>query len=435
LVDKGRPIIALTQTNAHPRKLGFWMAVALVMGNMIGSGVFLLPASLAPYGWNAVAAWGITITGAMALAYVLARLTTALPAHRGPIGFVTHAFGAVPGFLVGWIYWVSIWTAVVTIAVAGVSYLSTLIPQMNAAPFVPALCAVGLLWAVTIINLLGVRRAGQFQVVTTVLKLLPIIAVISVAIIAIASGTAAKTPVVAFDFSSIHAAAALTLWALLGFESASLAAEKIDDPARNIPRATLWGTGLTGLLYLAVCSVIALMLPAAIAQTSAAPFASFIAYYGAPEFAHFIAAFAAISCIGALNGWVLMQGELPRSMAAQGLLPPWLSKTDTQGTAVTAMVVSSVVASIFVLLNAAKDTQALFEYLLLLSTSATLWLYLACALAAFHLRVARPVAVAGAVYALYTLWGAGWQASGLSFVLMAAGVPVYLYTRRGRKGL
>jgi basic amino acid/polyamine antiporter, APA family len=431
-VNKGRPIIAIIKNNAHPRKLGFFMCVALVMGNMIGSGVFLLPASLAPYGWNAVAAWGITISGAMTLAYVLARLTTALPDHRGPIGFVTHAFGAVPGFLVGWIYWVSIWTAVVTIAVAGVSYLSTLIPQVNAAPIVPALCALGLLWGMTIINLLGARRAGQFQVITTVLKLVPIIAVIGFAIVAIVSGTAAKTPAIELNALSINAAAAYTLWALLGFESASLAADKIDDPARTIPRATLWGTGLTGLLYLTVCSIIALMLPAEVAQKSSAPFASFIAYYGAPAFAHFIAAFAAISCIGALNGWVLMQGELPRSMASQGLLPHWLGKTDTQGTAVIAMLVSSVIASVFVLLNAAKDTQALFEYLLRLSTSATLWLYLACALAAFYLRVARPVAVVGAIYALYTLWGAGWQASGLSFVLMAAGVPVYLYTRRVR---
>jgi basic amino acid/polyamine antiporter, APA family len=412
------------------QKLGFLMCVALVMGNMIGSGVFLLPASLAPFGWNAVAAWGITISGAMALAYVLARLTTALPDHRGPIGFVTHAFGAVPGFLVGWIYWVSIWTAVVTIAVAGVSYISSLIPSVNATPFLPALCAVWTLWAVTIINLIGVRQAGVFQVITTVLKLIPIIAVIGFACYALLSGATPEPTNITLDFTSVNAAAALTLWALLGFESASLAADKVQDPTRTIPRATLWGTALTGVLYLGVCSVIALMLPAEIAEKSVAPFASFISYYGAPEFAALIAVFAAISCIGALNGWVMMQGELPRSMAAQGLLPPALAQTDRNGTPVRTILLSSLIASVFVLMNAAKETQALFEYLLLLSTSATLWLYLACALAALRLRVARPVAAVGALYALYTLWGAGIEASGMSLILMAAGLPVYLYTRR-----
>jgi basic amino acid/polyamine antiporter, APA family len=83
---------------AQPKKLGLWMCVALVMGNMIGSGVFLLPASLAPYGWNAVIGWCVTVAGALALAYVLARLTVAHPAAGGPAGFVQQAFGKLTGF-------------------------------------------------------------------------------------------------------------------------------------------------------------------------------------------------------------------------------------------------------------------------------------------------------------------------------------------------
>ncbi len=411
------------------QKLGFFMCVALVMGNMIGSGVFLLPASLAPFGWNAVAAWGITIAGAMTLAFVLSRLTTALPERNGPIGFVTTAFGKVPGFLIGWTYWISIWTAVVTIAVAAVSYLSSFIPGLDATPFLPALFAVGIVWIVTGINVMGVRRAGAFQLITTVLKLVPIFAVLGFAFYALATQTAAPLPRFSLDLSSVNAATALTLWALLGFESASLASDKIEDPIRTIPRATILGTALTGLLYLCVCSAIALMLPQDVAKNSSAPFARFIGYYGAPELSSFIAIFATISCIGALNGWVLMQGELPRSMAAQNLLPHSLAKTNADGTPIRAILLSSVIASLLVLMNAAKGTQALFEYLLLLSTSATLWLYLACALAALRLKIAMPVAVLGIFYALYTLWGAGWQASGLSFLLMALGLPVYKLNR------
>jgi APA family basic amino acid/polyamine antiporter len=128
-----------------------------------------------------------------------------------------------------------------------------------------------------------------------------------------------------------------------------------------------------------------------------------------------------------------MQGELPRTMAAQGLLPASLAKTNADGTPVRAILISSIIASVFVLMNASKGMKALFEYLLLLSTSATLWLYLACALAALKLRVAVPVAAVGALYALYTLWGAGIAASGLSFVLMGAGLPLYWWTRRANR--
>jgi basic amino acid/polyamine antiporter, APA family len=414
------------------QKLGFFMCVALVMGNMIGSGVFLLPASLAPFGWNAVAAWGVTIAGAMALAFVLARLTVALPGRGGPIGFVADAFGPTASFLIGWIYWVSIWTAVVTIAVAAVSYFSSFYPAIADMPFLPALLAVGMLWSATVVNLMGVRSAGAFQLITVAIKLIPIIAVIVISALLLLNGKAEfrALPQEGLSLPAINAAVALTLWALLGFESASLVTDKVADSERNVPRATILGTALTGLLYLFVCSAIALLLPEEIASTSSAPFATFVERHWGSTPAQFIALFATISCLGALNGWVLMQGELPRTMAAQGLLPASLAKTNADGTPVRAILISSIIASVFVLMNASKGMKALFEYLLLLSTSATLWLYLACALAALKLRVAVPVAAVGALYALYTLWGAGIAASGLSFVLMGAGLPLYWWVRK-----
>jgi APA family basic amino acid/polyamine antiporter len=421
------------QTKEPGQKLGFFMCVALIMGNMIGSGVFLLPASLAPFGWNAVAGWVLTIGGALALAFVLAQLTKALPNAGGPTGFVAKAFGPVPSFLIGWVYWVSIWLAVVTIAVAAVSYLSSFLPVIGTTPLLPAVLAVGLLWLVTIINLRGVRAAGGFQLITVLLKLMPLIVVIVIAALLLAQGRAnlAPFPAEGLKLSAINASVALTLWALLGFESASMAVAKADNPEVTVPRATMVGTALTGILYLFVCSAIALMLPQDVASASPAPFATFVerTWGGGP--AELIALFAAISCIGALNGWVLMQGELPRSMAVQGLLPQWLARTNADGTPVRAILLSSTIASVFVLINASKSMKALFEFLLLLSTSTTLWLYLAVALAALKLRVAMPVAVVGAVYSVWTLWGAGVEASVLSFVLMAAGLPLYYWVRRG----
>jgi len=423
------------ETAARSRKLGLVAAIALVMGNMIGSGVFLLPASLAPFGWNAVGGWIATVGGALVLAYILTRLTRVLPGGGGPTAFVGAAFGEVPAFLIGWIYLVSIPTAVVTIAVAAVSYLSSMMPDLSAGAFRPALVALLLLWGMTLLNLRGVRAAGNFQIVTLALKVIPLIVVIVLATGVLASGQAEVLPLdpATISFTAVNGAAALTLWALLGFECASVAAARVENPEVNIPRATMWGTGLTGLLYLLVCSIIALMLPSDVAASSPAPFATFVGRYWNPEAAALVAVFAVISCIGALNGWVLLQGEMPRDMAARGLLPRWLAVTDGLGTPRRALVVSAIVASIFVLINGTRTMQGLFEFLLLLSTSAALWLYLACALAAFRLNIARPFAVIGAAYALWTLWGAGVEASALSFVLMFVGLPFWWWAKREKR--
>ena len=427
------PFVSSAPTRASPRRLGFWMCLSLVMGNMIGSGVFLLPAALAPFGWDAVLGWILTIGGALCLAFVFSRMAQEFPRAGGPVGQVGLAFGRLPEFAIGWCYWVSIWTANVTIAVAAVSYLSLFAPGIGAVPGLPALLAVGLIWAVTLINLRGARAAGTFQIVTLLAKLIPLAVVATIITLILArSGSAelAPFPKGGFTASGVTASAALTLWALLGFESAAISCDKADRPAITVPRATMAGTLLTGLIYLFICSGIALLLPVEIAAGSDAPFALFVARYWSPGPALFIGLFAAISAIGALNGWILMQGEVPLAMARTGTLPRWLGVTHANGTPVRALLVSSVLASLLVIVNASRSMASMFEFMALLSTSAALWLYLVAAAAAVKLRVAIPVALLGVAYALWTLWGAGIGASGLSLVLMAAGLPLYAWARR-----
>ena len=416
------------------RQLGLWSAIALVVGNMIGSGVFLLPASLAPYGWNAVGGWAITIVGALVLALVFARLTRALPEAGGAVGFVHSAFGHVPAFLVSWVYLISNLTALVTLAVAAISYLSSMTPGIAAHAFLPAVLAVAVLWTITLLNLRGIRAAGAVQAVTTAIKIVPLMLVIGLAAGALADGSATPTPFepTAISIDALGGAAALTMFALLGFEAACFAAARVRDPAVNVPRATLWGTGLTGVLYLLVCSAIALLLPQAVASASPAPFATFIERFWSGGPATLVAVFAIVSCVGALNGWTLVQGELVRCMAAQGLLPAWFGVIDSRGVARRALLVSAAACTVLALMNASRSLKGLFEFLLLLATSASLWFYLACALAAFKLKVARPVAALGAVFAVGTLWGAGIVPSMLSLVLMVAGLPLYWWARRER---
>ena len=119
-------------------------------------------------------------------------------------------------------------------------------------------------------------------------------------------------------------------------------------------------------------------------------------------------------------------------MAGQGLLPSWFGALDARGVARRALLVSALASSVLALMNGSRSLKGLFEFLLLLATSASLWFYLACALAALRLNVARPVAALGVMFALGMLWGAGIVASGLSLVLMVAGLPLYWWARRER---
>lgn len=415
------------------RVLGFWMCLALVMGNMIGSGVFLLPASLAPYGWNAVAGWTVTIGGALVLAYLIVRLTRALPRSPDAVGLIGQAFGPVPGFMIGWSYWVSVWTANVTLAVACVSNFSVFAPGISQVPFGPALAAFAMIWLLTLVSLRGARAAGGVQIVTLLIKLVPLIVVIVIIGLVLGrTGTQSLAPFPAegLSLSAVGASATLTLWALVGFESASVAGEKVRDPERTIPRSTMIGTAATGVLYLIVCSGIALMLPVEIASTSDAPFATFVERYWAREPGLLMAAFAGIAALGGLNGWILLQGEVPLAMARAGTLPAWFGKTNRRDAPVRALLVSSALASILLLANSSKSMGSMFSFMALLSTSASLWLYLAVAIAAAWLRVALPFALVGIAYALWAMWGAGFSVSLLSLALMVSGLPLYFWARR-----
>ncbi len=409
------------------RPFGFWTATALVVGGMIGSGVFLVPSALAPFGWTGVVAWVVGIAGALAIGWTLSRLAATMPGEGGAIAVTAAVIGPLPGVLVGWSYWVAVWSANAAIAIAATSYLAALYPPVAATPLTGALVAVALIWALTALNLAGARRAGEFQVVTTVLKLLPLLAVV-----AIAAGIGRTKPVTLPPlppphdlFAGLATAVTLALFALVGFEAASVAATRVRDPARTVLRSTMAGTAVTGVLYLIVCSAIVLMLPPRAVAASAAPFALFVATFWGPSAAFGVALFAAIAAIGALNGWVLIQGELPLAMARAGLLPSWFARTSTRDVPVRVLMLSSALASALILVTASRSLGGIFTVAVLLSTCATLWLYVAVLVAALMRRVAVVTAVAGLAFTAVAFWGAGAEAAGLSVVLMLTALPVY----------
>ena len=409
------------------RPFGFWTATALVVGGMIASGIFMIPAALAPFGWSGVLAWAISIGGVLAIAFTLARLAQTMPEASGAIAVTGAVLGELPGVLVGWSYWVSVWAANAAIAIAAASYVEVLVPGLRGTSIGGAALAVGIIWALTLLNLGGARLAGRFQVVTTLLKLLPLLAVIVIAAtIWLDDGRSPlPLPPAGTAMTGLAAAVALTLFPLVGFESAGIAAERVRDPARTIMRATMVGTFVTGLLYVLVCSAIVLILPSSELAASQAPFQLFVERFWGYGAAVAVAAFAAIAAIGALNGWVLIQGEVPLGMARAGLLPAWFGRTSARDVPVRVLIVASTLASLLVWFNSSKSLSGVFAFAALLTTCASLWLYLAICVAALIRRVAMAAAAIGTGFALFAFWGAGAQASGLSLVLMLTALPVY----------
>ena len=418
------------------RPLGPVMATALVVGNMIGSGVYLLPASLAPYGWNVIPAWGITIAGSLCIATVFAGLSRTRPQAGGPYVYVHAAFGADVAFFIAWAYWISLFVGNGAIAVAAISYLSAFVPALATNALLSTGVTILLVWTITAINLSGTRNAGWVQLVTTLLKIMPLIAVAIIAAIAAPAGdlTLPDPRQPEIGLAAITTAGTLTLWAFLGLESATVPAGKVVDPERTIPRATFDGTALTGLVYLLSCTAVILLLAPDIAAHSAAPFADVIGRFWGSGAAHIVAAFAMISAIGALNGWVLLQGEMPAAMAAGGVFPRRLAKVAANGVPARAHILSSCLVTVVLALNASKTTVSLFTFVALLATTASLVMYLFVAVAALRLGgVKRWVAIAGAVYSLWALYGAGAEANLWGAALIVAGIPVWWVMRGSRK--
>jgi len=335
--------------------------------------------------------------------------------------------------LIGWSYWVAVWSANAAIAIAATSYLAAVVPGLDATPLTGALVAIGLIWALTLLNIAGAKCAGEFQIVTTLLKLVPLVAVVVIVASLGAAGTLAPPPLPAPRalFSGLAGAVTLTLFALVGFEAAGVAAERVRDPARTIIRATMAGTIVTGLLYVVVCSAIVLLLPPRAVAASPAPFTLFVATYWGHGPALGVALFAAVAAIGALNGWVLIQGEVPLGMARAGLLPRWFARVSPRDVPVRVLVLSSALASALVLSHASGSLGGIFTFAMLLSTCSTLWLYLAICAAALVRRVAMITAGIGLAFTLVAFWGAGAEASGLSVVLMLTALPAYWLRSRG----
>jgi APA family basic amino acid/polyamine antiporter len=434
--------VASRGSKTSGRALGLWRSSALVVGNMIGSGVFLLPASLALFGGIGIFGWAFSTVGAVILALVFARWGRIMPEVGGPYAYTRRGFGDFAGFLVGWGYWISIWCGNAAIATAFAGYLGVFVPAVSDSPALAAATACGAIWLLSWVNARGVREAGIVQVATTVLKLLPLVAVGTLGLVYFDISNLRPFNVSGEPtFSALTATGALTLWAFLGLESATIPANDVRDPRRTITRATVVGTVSAGVVYiLSTMGVMGVLAPAVLSG-STAPFADAASEMWGGWASYAVAAGAAISCIGALNGWILLSGQVPYAAARDGIFPAHFGRLSKNGTPVFGLVVSGVLATVVLSMNYSRGLVGAFTFIILLSTLTSLFPYLMCSAGAFLVadgpgrrRVLWPL-VPGLAF-LFSLWaiaGLGRDTVYWGFLLLLAGVPVYVWLKRSHR--
>ena len=427
------------------KQLGLLTLTALVTGDMIGSGIFLLPSELAHLGSLSLLSWVFTAMGTVFLAFVFSRMSQLVPRSGGPYAFAKKGLGNVIGFQTAFCYWIAIWVGNAAIALAAVGYLSVFYPPL-ANPVVGCFASIAFIWIFTLINLGGVHAAGIVQLWTTILKLIPIF---FIGIIGwfffqgsyITDSVNVASPPMS-DFSLLTHAATLTLWAFIGVEAATVPADSVKNPKRTIPLATMMGTLIAAVAYIASSAAIMGMIPNAELQGSVSPFADAANVILGPWGKWLVAIGAIISSLGCLNGWILLQGQIPMAAAKDKLFLKIFGKLNSRGVPAWGLVISSALITVLMLFTISPDLVKQFKVIILIATLANLIPYLYTPVAEIILlrskkgRFETKAAIFAILAILYSFWaiiGAGTEILSYGAILLLSSIPIYLLVVKHRK--
>ncbi len=369
------------------RKIGFWPVFALVLGSQIGSGVLMSPAYLAPYGWYGILGWGLAGLGAVSLALVFSGLCRRFPKTGGPHAYVAAAFGPTTAFFVGWAYWVISWISTTTVIAASISYLTPLIGRHSAGTYV--LLELGLLGAITLLNLRGLQAAGRAEFLFSLLKCLPLIVIPAMALALFKPDHFVLSKNVASQEVTgvLGHVTLLAFWCFIGIEAATTPAGSIENPRKTIPRAITLGTFCVALFYLFNSIGIMGAIPGDVLAQSASPYADAAQKVLGGNWHLAVSLVASIVCIGTLNAWILTSGQIALGLAQDGLLPRFFSKKNRYGAPYVSIIISSLGLVPLVLLTGNDSLATQVTLIVDVSVVAFLFVYLTCALAFLKLLI------------------------------------------------
>ena len=436
-------------------ELGLGSSTALVVGSIIGTGVFTMPAVMAGAGTSSIISLGVIAVGAVLLGVLFGQLTKRVPNVDGGLyAYSRHEFGDFAGYLTAWCYWITCWAGNAAIVASWVLYVESLFGIENPSAWTNLGIALTGLWIPALVNLAGVRQMKWFQNLTVVLKFLPLLFIAVVGWFFVSSANFGPFNASGGSlYDGIGIAAGVALFSFIGVECASIAAGRVKNPRRNVGRASVLGTAASGLLYVAVTAVVMGLVPHDQLVDDGAPFvAAFHTMFGgAGWIGKAVALVAVVSGIGALNGWTLVTAEMPYAAARDGLFLQSFAKVDRRGTPWFGIVVSTIVASVLMAWSYSGATGLkVFTYLVYLSvvTVAIPYFFSACAQLSYLVsrrrkvqgwNLARDLAitVTSVLFSLWVTFASGYQAVYQAMVLFLVGIPLYAFlkARRERLGL
>jgi APA family basic amino acid/polyamine antiporter len=417
-------------------------AVALVVGNMVGTSMYTLPASLASeVGPLGILAWVLVAIGYLGVAVVYADLGTRHPRTGGPYVFAREAFGDFGGFLSVWLYWLSLLIGNAGIATGVVAYAQGFFPALGNGPFVPFIVAQVLLWTLCGVNVIGIRHSARLQIAIMVINLGGLFLLLGGSVPSIEAVN--YHPFAPKGWSSIAVGTALVVWAYGGVETATVPAEEVKQPHHSIWRATMIGYVISTAVFLLVAITVAGVLPNDQVASSARPLALVVQKAIGPTASRIISLCAVVAGLGTLNGWVLVTGRAPVSAAQDGLFFKRMARLHPRfNTPVFALVTGTAVASAMLLLILDKSLLGAFNFIVLLSVGAALAPHLITAAAYLALvrrdpqsftaaqrRRAHVIAPLAFVAMMYFVYGAGADAGRWGFLLLFAGALAFVFLK------
>jgi len=412
---------------------------------MIGVGIFVLPAILASYGSISILGWLFTAGGALLLAKIFSNLSKIVVSKSGgPYVYSKEGFGDFVGFFVAWGYWIACWVSNGAIAIAIIGAFSFFFPVLSENPIYSVSLGLFFIWFFTWINSRGIKESGRVQLITTIIKILPLLFIIFIGIFFFKFENFPSFNLTGEnDFTTLSSVAAITLYAFLGIECATIPAADIKNPAKNVPRATMLGTLIVTFLYIMGTIVLFGIVPIETLQSSPAPFAEAAEAMGGKYGGYFVAIGVIISGLGVLNGWILVTGQISKATAADNLFPRIFKKENKRGAPVMGFIIGGALSSIVMLMNYTEGLVDQFEFIGKLTVLTALIPYLfaaaAYALIVFErrLKIKSKVKIVilsslGFLYSLWAIYGSGQETVFYGFLLLLLGIPVYVLMKWGK---
>ena len=422
------------------RVIGFWKGWSIAVGCAIGSGIFMMPTMLAPYGLLGFGGWLVAGAGSILVALTMARLVKRIPKTGGPYVYVNEGLGTFSGFIIAWTYWVACVSAIAGISIAFVGYLGFFLPQIANSQIYALLASLLLIWIIVFLNIRSLENSSKFQLISTLLKLLPLIFIVLLGAFNFnVNNLPELNPSNLHPISLIATVTTLVMWSFIGIETATVPADNVINPQETIPKVLIASVITILVLYILVSIAIAALVPASELLDSSAPFALAASKILGVTGGTIVSLGALISTLGSLNANTLTAGNLSLAAARDGLLPSKFVILSKNGTPIFTYLLTGAFVSILLILNYTKGVVNAFVFMAMLSTLSTLLAYAFCAIAEFKFSRADKknlqrnnallISCGTFLYAFFAIWGAGIEMIIYSIILILIGTPIYLFKK------